>query len=43
LKSSYDEKRLRAAMSEARVKPAARAETLSLEESAALYRALVAP
>ncbi|MGB8582905.1 MAG: 16S rRNA (adenine(1518)-N(6)/adenine(1519)-N(6))-dimethyltransferase RsmA [Candidatus Sulfotelmatobacter sp.] len=43
LKSSYDEKRLRAAMSEAQVKPAARAETLSLEESAALYRALVAP
>jgi 16S rRNA (adenine1518-N6/adenine1519-N6)-dimethyltransferase len=43
LKSSYDEKRLRTAMSEARVKPAARAETLSLEESAALYRALVAP
>jgi hypothetical protein len=29
-------------MAEARVKPAARAETLSLEQSAALYRALVA-
>src|SRR5580658_2120871 len=43
LKSTYEEKRLRAAMAEARVKPAARAETLSLEESAALYRALVAP
>jgi 16S rRNA (adenine1518-N6/adenine1519-N6)-dimethyltransferase len=42
LKSTYEEKRLRAAMAEARVKPAARAETLSLEESAALYRALVA-
>jgi 16S rRNA (adenine1518-N6/adenine1519-N6)-dimethyltransferase len=41
LKSTYDDKRLRAAMAEAGVKPAARAETLSLEESAALYRALV--
>jgi 16S rRNA (adenine1518-N6/adenine1519-N6)-dimethyltransferase len=43
LKSTYDEERLRAALAEARVKPAARAETLSLEESAALFRALVAP
>ncbi len=42
LKSSYEEGRLRAAMAEARVKPAARAETLRLEQSAALYRALVA-
>ena len=40
LKSNYDEARLRAALSAAKVKPAARAETLSLEESAALYRAL---
>jgi 16S rRNA (adenine1518-N6/adenine1519-N6)-dimethyltransferase len=42
LKSTYEESRLRAAMAAARVKPAARAETLSLEESAALYRALIA-
>jgi 16S rRNA (adenine1518-N6/adenine1519-N6)-dimethyltransferase len=42
LKSTYEEARLRAAMAEARVKPAARAETLRLEQSAALYRALVA-
>src|ERR1017187_3579540 len=41
LKSTYEETRLRAAMAKARVKPAARAETLSLEESAALYRALL--
>jgi 16S rRNA (adenine1518-N6/adenine1519-N6)-dimethyltransferase len=40
LKSAYAEPRLRAALSQARVKPAARAETLSLDESAALYRAL---
>ena len=40
LKSNYDEARLRAALSAAKVKPAARAETLSLEQSAALYRAL---
>jgi 16S rRNA (adenine1518-N6/adenine1519-N6)-dimethyltransferase len=40
LKSSYPEKDLRAALAEAKVKPAARAETLSLEESAALFRAL---
>jgi len=43
LKSVYPEPDLRAALSQARVKPTARAETLSLEESAALYRALVAP
>ena len=33
-------KTLRAALTEARVKPAARAETLSLEESAAVFLAL---
>jgi 16S rRNA (adenine1518-N6/adenine1519-N6)-dimethyltransferase len=40
LKSAYPEKNLKAALSEVGVKPAARAETLSLEESAALFRAL---
>ncbi|MFZ0772871.1 MAG: 16S rRNA (adenine(1518)-N(6)/adenine(1519)-N(6))-dimethyltransferase RsmA [Candidatus Sulfotelmatobacter sp.] len=40
LKSNYSEPQLRAALAQARVKPAARAETLSLEESAALFRAL---
>lgn len=40
LKSNYDEARLRAALAEVHVKPAARAETLSLEQSAAIYRAL---
>jgi 16S rRNA (adenine1518-N6/adenine1519-N6)-dimethyltransferase len=40
LKLAYPEPNLRAALSQARVKPAARAETLSLEESAALFRAL---
>jgi 16S rRNA (adenine1518-N6/adenine1519-N6)-dimethyltransferase len=40
LKSSYPEPELRAALAKARVKPAARAETLTLEESAALFRAL---
>src|SRR5271169_617323 len=40
LKSAYPEPRLRAALAHARVKPAARAETLTLEESAALFRAL---
>ena len=40
LKSAYPESQLRAALSQARVKPAARAETLTLEESAALFRAL---
>ncbi len=40
LKSAYPEARLRAALAHARVKPAARAETLTLEESAALFRAL---
>lgn len=40
LKANYPESRLRAALAQARVKPAARAETLSLEESAALFLAL---
>lgn len=40
LKSNYPEPELRAALAKARVKPAARAETLTLEESAALFRAL---
>jgi 16S rRNA (adenine1518-N6/adenine1519-N6)-dimethyltransferase len=40
LKSNYPEPRLRAALAQAGVKPAARAETLSLERSAALFRAL---
>ncbi len=40
LKSNYPESRLRAALAEARVKPAARAETLSLAESAAVFLAL---
>jgi 16S rRNA (adenine1518-N6/adenine1519-N6)-dimethyltransferase len=40
LKSGYPEPRLRAALAQARVKPAARAETLTLEESAALFLAL---
>ncbi len=40
LKTKYDEPRLKQALAEAHVVPAARAETLSLEESAAIYRAL---
>ncbi len=40
LKSNYPEASLRAALAEAKVKPAARAEALSLEESAALFLAL---
>jgi 16S rRNA (adenine1518-N6/adenine1519-N6)-dimethyltransferase len=40
LKSAYPEDGLRAALAQAKVKPAARAETLSLEESAALFLAL---
>ena len=40
LKSNYPEGDLRAALSHARVKPGDRAESLSLEESAALFRAL---
>lgn len=40
LKLAYPEPELRDALSQAGVKPTARAETLSLEESAALFRAL---
>jgi len=40
LKERYDQPRLKQALAEARLKPTARAETLSLEESAAIYRAL---
>jgi len=40
LKSNYAESELRAAMTKARVKPAARAEVLTLEQSAELFRAL---
>jgi 16S rRNA (adenine1518-N6/adenine1519-N6)-dimethyltransferase len=40
LKGTYPEAVLRAALSEARVKPAARAETLSLKQSAAIFLAL---
>lgn len=40
LKINYDENLLKQALANARVKPSARAETLSLAESAALYRAL---
>jgi 16S rRNA (adenine1518-N6/adenine1519-N6)-dimethyltransferase len=40
LKSNYAEPVLRSALVKAKVKPAARAETLTLEQSAALYQAL---
>jgi len=40
LKANYAQPLLKTALAEARVKPSARAETLTLEESAALYRAL---
>jgi 16S rRNA (adenine1518-N6/adenine1519-N6)-dimethyltransferase len=40
LKAGYPEAALRAALAKAKIKPAARAETLSLKESAALFRAL---
>jgi 16S rRNA (adenine1518-N6/adenine1519-N6)-dimethyltransferase len=40
LKETYEPADLRRALSEAKVKDSARAETLSLEQSAALYRAL---
>lgn len=40
LKENYPEAALKQALAEARVKPTARAETLSLEQSAAVYRAL---
>ncbi len=40
LKENYEGAGLKRALAEAKVKPTARAETLSLEESAAVYRAL---
>ena len=40
LKENYPETRLKEALAEAHVKPTARAETLSLEQGAAVYRAL---
>ena len=40
LREQYDQSGLKRALAEAKVKPTARAETLSLEESAAVYRAL---
>ncbi len=40
LKANYPEASLRAALSQVKIKPAARAETLTLEENAALFRAL---
>ncbi len=40
LKEQYQPERLKEALAAARVKPTARAETLSLDESAAVYRAL---
>jgi 16S rRNA (adenine1518-N6/adenine1519-N6)-dimethyltransferase len=40
LRERYEEAGLKRALAEARVKPTVRAETLTLEESAALYRAL---
>jgi 16S rRNA (adenine1518-N6/adenine1519-N6)-dimethyltransferase len=42
LKEKYPAPELKRALAEAKVKPGARAETLSLEESAAVYRALCA-
>ena len=42
LKSAYEAKALRAAMEKARIKPTVRAEELSLEQSAALFRAVSA-
>ena len=43
LRGKYDEKGLKRALAEANVKPTARAETLELAESAAVYRALRNP
>jgi 16S rRNA (adenine1518-N6/adenine1519-N6)-dimethyltransferase len=40
LKSRYDQAELRRAMTQARINPSARAETLSLKQSATLFRAL---
>jgi 16S rRNA (adenine1518-N6/adenine1519-N6)-dimethyltransferase len=43
LKDAYGANELKHALSEAKIKPTARAETLSLEQSAAVYRALRNP
>jgi 16S rRNA (adenine1518-N6/adenine1519-N6)-dimethyltransferase len=43
LKTKYDEPRLKHALAAAHVKPSVRAETLSLEQSAAIYRQLRSP
>lgn len=43
LKTKYDEPRLKQALADARVKPTVRAEALSLEQSAAIYRGLRSP
>jgi 16S rRNA (adenine1518-N6/adenine1519-N6)-dimethyltransferase len=43
LKSEYDSQRLRHAMDRVGIKPSVRAEALSLEKTAALYRALIGP
>jgi 16S rRNA (adenine1518-N6/adenine1519-N6)-dimethyltransferase len=43
LREKYEEAGLKRALAEAKVKPTARAETLSLKESAAVYRALQNP
>jgi 16S rRNA (adenine1518-N6/adenine1519-N6)-dimethyltransferase len=40
LKAKYDAPALKRALAESKVKPTARAETLSLEESSAIFRAL---
>jgi 16S rRNA (adenine1518-N6/adenine1519-N6)-dimethyltransferase len=40
LRGTYEDSRLKRALAEAKVKPTARAETLSLEESASVFRAL---
>jgi 16S rRNA (adenine1518-N6/adenine1519-N6)-dimethyltransferase len=40
LKEKYEDAALKSAIAQAKVKPAARAETLSLDESAAIFRAL---
>ena len=40
LKEKYEGAELKSAIAEAKVKPAARAETLTLNESAAIFRAL---
>ncbi len=43
LKGNYDEAHLKRALAEAKVKPTARAETLSLQQNAAVFRALRQP